>query len=164
MRLVLSIVAREVLREERLMPANRNNPAMTRWSVPINRLEGLFDGLFDDGVFSFGFRADESAVPISLWHDDDHIYVEADLPGMTDQDIEVTVHNGVLSIRGERKPEQGRRYVYNGRTWGRFDRAIALPDKVDAGAVQAELSQGVLRVTLPKSPETKPRKITLKSS
>jgi HSP20 family protein len=130
----------------------------------MNRLERLFDGLFDDGVFGFGFRVEESAVPISLWHDDDHIYVEVDLPGMTDQDFEVTVHNGVLSIRGERKLEQGRKYVYNGRTWGRFERAITLPDEVDADAVQAELSQGVLRLTLPKRPETKPRKITLKSS
>ena len=53
---------------------------------------------------------------------------------------------------------------YNGRSWGRFERAITLPDEVDAANVQAELSQGVLRVALPKSPETKPRKITLKSS
>jgi HSP20 family protein len=147
-----------------MVPATRNNLAMTPWTTPMNRLEGLFERLFDDDIFGFGFRADEAAVPISLWHDDDHIYVEADLPGMTDEDVEVTVHKGVLFIRGERKPEPGRQYVYNGRTWGRFERAINLPDEVNAEGVQAELSRGVLRLTLPKSPETKPRKITLKTS
>jgi HSP20 family protein len=147
-----------------MVPATRNDLTMTPWTDPINRLEGLFDRLFDDTVFGFGFRADEVAAPISLWHDDDHIYVEADLPGMNDEDVEVTVHKGVLYIRGERKPEPGRQYVYNGRAWGRFERAVKLPDEVDADAIQAELSRGVLRLTMPRSPETKPRKIALKSS
>lgn len=148
-----------------MLPAIRNNvPTMTPWTAPMNRLEGLFDRLFDDSVFGFGPRAAEVAAPISLWHDEDHIYVEADLPGMTEQDVEVTVHRGVLHIRGERKPEEGRKYLYDGRTWGRFERAITLPDEVNADAVQAELSQGVLRLTLPRSPEARPRKIALKSS
>jgi HSP20 family protein len=147
-----------------MVPATRNNMTMTPWTAPSNRLDGLFDRFFDDAFFGFGARAVEAALPIALWHDDDHIYVEADLPGMTEQDVEVTVHQGVLSIRGERKPEPGRQYLYDGRTWGRFERAITLPDEVDADAVQAELSQGVLRLTLSKKPETKPRKITLKSS
>jgi HSP20 family protein len=137
---------------------------MTPWTAPINRLEGLFDRFFDDTVFGFGTRAVEAALPMSLWHDEDHIYVEVDLPGMTEQDVEVTVHKGVLYLRGERKPEEGRQYLYNGRTYGRFERTITLPDEVDVDAVQAELSQGVLRLTLSKSPETKPRKITLKTS
>jgi HSP20 family protein len=137
---------------------------MTPWTAPINRLEGLFDRFFDDSVFGFGTRAAEAASPMSLWHDEDHIYVEVDLPGMTEQDVEVTVHKGVLYLRGERKPEEGRQYLYNGRTYGRFERTITLPDEVDVDAVQAELSQGVLRLTLSKSPETKPRKITLKTS
>jgi HSP20 family protein len=137
---------------------------MTPWTAPTNRLEGLFDRFFDDAFFGLAPRAAEAVMPVSLWHDEDHIYVEADLPGMTEQDVEVTVHKGVLYIRGERKPEQGRQYLYNGRTWGRFERAITLPDEVSADGVQAELSQGVLRLTLSKSPEAKPRKIALKSS
>ena len=147
-----------------MLPAIRNNTTMTPWTTPINRLEGLFDRLFEDTVFGFNFRTDEPGVPVSLWQDDDQIYVEADLPGMADEDVEVTVHNGVLYIRGERKPEEGRQYLFNGRTWGRFERAITLPDAVDTEAVQAELTRGVLRVSMPKRPETKPRKITLKSS
>jgi len=147
-----------------MLPAIRNNAAMTSWTTPINRLEGLFDRLFDDAVFGSNFRTDVPGVPVSLWQDEDHIYVEADLPGMADEDVEVTVHKGVLYIHGERKPEEDRQYLFNGRTWGRFERAITLPDEVDAEAVQAELTRGVLRVSMPKRPETKPRKILLKSS
>jgi HSP20 family protein len=146
-----------------MLPAIRNHLAMTPWTTPINRLEGLFDRFFDDRFF--GVRPDTAAAtPLSLWQDEDHIYVEADLPGMSDQDVEVTVHKGVLFIRGERKAEEGRQYLYNGRSWGRFERAVTLPDAVTVDAVQAELANGVLRVTLPRSPETRPRKISLKTS
>lgn len=147
-----------------MVPANRKNLPMTLWTNPINRLEGLFDRLFDEDVLGLGLRSSEAAMPISLWHDDDHIYVEADLPGVSDQDVEVTVHKDVLHIRAGRKPEPGRQYLYDGRTWGRFERAITLPDEVNADAVQADLSRGVLRLTLPRSPETRPRKISLKTS
>jgi HSP20 family protein len=70
----------------------------------------------------------------------------------------------MLFIRGERKAAEGRTYQYNGRAWGHFERVIALPEKVQTDAVEAELSNGVLRVVLPKSPEAKPRTITLKAS
>jgi HSP20 family protein len=125
----------------------------------------LFDRFFDDRFFHYGFTPEWGAgVPVSLWQDEDHVYIEAELPGLTDQDVDVTVHNGMLFIRGERKPEEGRQYLYNGRTWGRFERVITLPEAVDADTVQAELTNGILRVTLPKSPEAKPKKITLKTS
>ncbi len=146
-----------------MVPAIRNNVTLTPWTSPMNRLEGLFDRLFDDAAFGLAPRADGPA-PISVWHDEDRIHVEVDLPGMAEEDIEVTVHKGLLYIRGERKPEADRKYVHDGRTWGRFERAIRLPDEVDAANVQAELSRGVLRLTLPRSPEAKPRKIALKSS
>jgi HSP20 family protein len=149
-----------------MLPATRNNlTATTPWMAPVNRLERLFDRFFDDSFFNFGFTPDWGAgVPVSLWQDDDHVYVEAELPGLTDQDVDVTVHNGMLFIRGERKPEEGRQYLYNGRVWGRFERVITLPEAVDADNVQAELTNGILRVALPKSPEAKPKKIALKTS
>ena len=149
-----------------MLPVLRNTMTRTTpWMTPVNRLERLFDRFFEDSFFNYGFTPEwGTGVPVSLWQDEDHVYIEADLPGLTDQDVDVTVHNGVLFIRGERKPEEGRQYLYNGRTWGRFERVITLPEAVDADNVQAELTNGILRVTLPKSPEAKPKKITLKTS
>jgi HSP20 family protein len=133
--------------------------------TPVNRLERLFDRFFDDSFFNYVFTPEwGTGVPVSLWQDEDHVYIEAELPGLTDQDVDVTVHNGMLFIRGERKPEEGRQYLYNGRTWGRFERVITLPEAVDADNVQADLTNGILRVALPKSPEAKPKKIVLKTS
>jgi HSP20 family protein len=148
-----------------MLPVLRNNPTLTPWTGPMNRFERLFDRFFDDSIFNFGFTPEwGTGLPVSMWQDDDHVYVEAELPGLTDQDVEVTVHNGMLFIRGERQMEEGRQYLYNGRTWGRFERAITLPPAVDADHVQAELTNGILRLALPKSPEAKPKKITLKTS
>ncbi|WP_210420308.1 Hsp20/alpha crystallin family protein [Aquisphaera giovannonii] len=130
-------------------------------SGPIHRLDSFFDRVFgEDG--SFGLAWDN--VPVSMWEDDDRIHVEADLPGMTENDVEITVHNGMLSIRGERKPEGGRNYFYNGRSYGRFERVITLPEAVNADDVQGTLKDGVLRLTLPKRPEARPKKITLRTT
>ena len=129
---------------------------------PINRLDWLLNPFFgDDGGFTG--RA-WSGVPVAMWEDDDHISIEAELPGVSDNDVDVTVHNGTLFIRGERKPEPGRRYRYNGREYGRFEQIVTLSEAVVTEGVQATLTHGVLRVDLPKCPEAKPKKITLQAS
>ena len=61
-------------------------------------------------------------------------------------------------------PEEGRAYLYEGRSFGRFERSIVLPEVVDAENVEARLSKGVLRIDLPKHPAARPRKISLKTS
>lgn len=145
-----------------MLPALWNNSSPAPFTTgPVNRLESLFDRVFgDDALFEEAW----GGVPVSMWEDDDNIYVEAEMPGMTDRDVDMTVHNGMLRIRGERKPEEGRRYLYNGRSFGRFERQITLPEAVKIDDVQARLADGVLCVTLPKSPEAKPRKIALRAS
>jgi HSP20 family protein len=146
-----------------MLPVLRNNPLFSPVTAgPLGRLDSLFERFFgDDGAFAGQAL---SWAPVAMWEDDDHIYVEADLPGVPDSDVDVTVHNGMLIIRGERKPEEGRRYLYNGRPYGRFERVVALPELVNTDDVQATLTDGVLRLTLSKSSEAKPRKITLKTS
>jgi HSP20 family protein len=128
---------------------------------PINRMDSIFDRVFGEGgLLGEAWRG----LSVAMWQDDDHIYVEAELPGMTDEDVDITVQNGMLLIRGERKPSEGRNYLYNGRCYGRFERVITLPEAVDCEKVQAELKDGVLSLTLPKSPEAKPKKIALRTS
>ena len=145
-----------------MFPVLRNSSGLASVAAgPINRLDSLFDRVFgDDGAF---LGQAWSGMPVAMWQDDDHFYVEVELPGVSDQDVDITVHNGTLSIRGERKPQEGRRYLYNGRSYGRFERVITLPEAVNTDEVQATLKDGILSLTLPKSPEAKPRKITLQA-
>jgi HSP20 family protein len=145
-----------------MFPVLRNNSGLAPVAAgPINRLDSLFDRVFgDDGAF---LGQAWPGMPLAMWQDDDHFYVEVELPGVSDGDVEITVHNGMLSIRGERKPAEGRRYLYNARSYGRFERVITLPEAVQADDVQATLKDGILSLTLPKSPEAKPRKIALQA-
>src|SRR4051812_42112687 len=146
-----------------MLPVLRNNlPFAPVATGPFNRLDSFFGDFFGDDGGSM--TQAWSRAPVAMWEDDDHIYVEAELPGVAEKDLDITVHNGMLFIRGERKPEEGRRYFYNGRPYGRFERVLTLPGAVNTDGVRATLKDGVLRVDLPKSPEAKPRKIELKAS
>jgi HSP20 family molecular chaperone IbpA len=72
---------------------------------PIHRLSSIFDRMMDEAGH---FAEACSGVPMAMWEDEDRIGIEVELPGLTDQDVEITVHHGRLFIRGERKPEDGR--------------------------------------------------------
>jgi len=90
--------------------------------------------------------------------------VRAELPGLKADDINVSVTNNNLSISGERKiPSEGEnvRYHRREREAGRFNRAIALPGEVDADRVEANHSDGILKVVIPKAEKAKPKQITV---
>jgi len=145
-----------------MLPVLRNTSAWPLTSsYPVNRMDSWFDSFFgnDGGSLSRAW----TGMPVAVWDDEDHFFIEAELPGVMDSDVDVTVHNGMLFIRGERRPEEGRRYLYNGRSFGRFERVITLPEAVKTDDVQATLKDGILSITLPKSPEAKPKKITLQT-
>jgi len=146
-----------------MLPVLRTNyPSAPVAPRSINRLDSLFESFFGDDGGPLGPAW--SGAPLAMWQDEDRICIEAELPGVADKDLDITVHNGMLFIRGERKPEEGRRYLYNGRTYGRFERVVTLPEAVTTDGVQATMKDGVLRIELPKSPEAKPKKITLKTA
>lgn len=95
--------------------------------------------------------------------DDDRFVVTAELPGFADQDVNVSVHRGVLTVSGERKyavPE-GYKATHRERGMVKFSRSLRLPDEVDEEGVSAAMQDGVLSVTLPKRPEVKPRQIAV---
>ena len=92
--------------------------------------------------------------------------VKADLPGVAEKDIEVTVNGTRLTVSGKReeeKKEQGDVYYTWERTCGMFTRSFRLPEGVDAERLEAELKGGVLTIVAPKKPEFQPRKITVRS-
>jgi HSP20 family protein len=90
--------------------------------------------------------------------------VEAALPGVKPEDVEITVENNVLMIKGETRQEvdeQKRNFHRIERRFGTFQRTIGLPTTVKADAIQASLTNGVLRLEIPKAEEVKPRKISV---
>lgn len=94
----------------------------------------------------------------------DSFIVRADLPGVEEKDLDVSLHNGVLSVTGSRAAEQRKEgeayYVYE-RQFGSFTRSFSLPDTADGEKVDAKLAAGVLTITIGKRAEARPRKITL---
>jgi HSP20 family protein len=127
--------------------------------APVNRLVSLFDRFFPEVPFTPMMATSE--FPAAVWEDENSVHIEADLPGLTDKDIELSVHDGSFIIRGERKGEK-KESGYDSRWYGRIEERIALPTTVDVEAVEAKLVNGVLTVTLPKKPEARPHRIALK--
>ena len=95
----------------------------------------------------------------------DAFVLKADLPGVAEEDLDVSVHNSVLSVSGTRSAEEraeGETYALYERQFGSFTRSFSLPDMADGEKIDAKLSNGVLTLTIAKKAEAKPRKIALK--
>jgi len=132
--------------------------------APIMRLQDemnrVFENFFEDVPGLRGYAAGYPGV--NLWEQGDAAYVEAELPGLAMEDIEVLVTGNELTISGERKigaAPEGAGYQRRERAAGRFSRTLTLPWEVDAEKVQATLHDGVLTITLPKCESCKPKKV-----
>ena len=91
--------------------------------------------------------------------------LKADLPGVEEKDLDIAVHNGVLTVSGSRGSEErkeGESYVLYERQYGSFSRSFALPEMADGERIEAALTNGVLTLTIAKRAEAKPRKIAIK--
>jgi HSP20 family protein len=119
-----------------------------------NRLANLFEHFFNEPFFTPASGERWNGLPLAFWQDENNLFVEVDLPGVAENDIEVLIHDGVLYIRGERKCDT--------RRYGQFEQRLNLPTAVDSDKVHAKLTNGTLKLTLPKSPEAKPRKIAIR--
>jgi len=102
--------------------------------------------------------------PLIVTEDGDTIYVEAEIPGIKAEDLDISVVGRTLTLSGERKPEEEQDVNYHRRErkWGNFRKALNLPEEVNADAIKAQCKNGVLKLTLPKPEHVKPRKITVK--
>jgi HSP20 family protein len=123
-----------------------------------------FDRLFDN--FGAELTRPVTAFPaVNVWEDNEAFHLEAELPGLKQDDVNIAVtQRNVLTLSGERKPEEGEgRWHRRERGFGRFQRVLRLPAPVDADKVEAQLDNGVLRLTLPKHEDAKPRRIAVKA-
>lgn len=133
-------------------------------SHDMRRLQREIDGIFDS-FFSPSSNENEGAswAPrVDLSETEDAYLVHVDVPGMQKEDLNIDVHEGRLTISGERNAEQqddGHKYVRVERSYGRFYRSFTLPQTVKEDEIEATYENGVLSVRVPKAEETKPRRI-----
>ena len=147
---------------------------LTRWNPTTDtahlsqRMERLFDEMLGRGPWR---NSEErslrgSWVPaINILEREEAIEITADLPGLKPEDVEVTVEEGTLTIRGERKLEEaseGETYHRVERLYGVFERTFTLPNSVDVEKIGARFSNGEMILTLPKREESKPRSVKIK--
>ena len=142
-------------------------PVMNRWELETDPFRELqqwqrqMNRLFDGG------RSVSRAFPaVNLWGNADEVRVVAELPGVDPGKIDLTVTGNTLTIEGERVPEAAgeQDVVYRQeRVNGRFLRTLRLPFGVENDKIEAHYESGILRITLPRSEETKPRKIQVQA-
>jgi HSP20 family protein len=141
------------------------------WRSPVFGDLGLFprgwlmDDLFRDWLPA-GRRQQAACVPaMDVSENDKHYAITVEVPGVAKDDVHVEVHEGMLTIRGEKKSEreekdERRRYVE--RSYGAFSRSFSLPADADEDRVEASFKDGVLTVTIPKTAESKPQTVAIK--
>lgn len=146
----------------------RNNNQWPQQGLRQDPIRQIFDRLFDNQLFQEG-STDDSSVVTSQWiprvdikEENDRFVLMADLPGIDPEQIEVSMDKGILTIKGERQSEtrtETERYSRIERAHGTFHRRFALPDSADPDGITADGRNGVLEITIPKRPETTPRRI-----
>ena len=163
-----------------LVPWKKNNGDVLarREDDPFYAFRQEMDRLFDD-FFGSGFGLTplrrgfmggfgEFNPQVDVTENDKEVKVIAELPGLADKDVEVSLSNDVLTISGEKKSEKedkGESYYRMERSYGSFHRSVQLPAEVDANKVEATFKNGVLNITLPKTTTAQNRKkITIKAS
>ena len=144
------------------MLARRWN-AWPRFDDLRRELDHLFDAFAESGSTRTAWRS-RGFPAVNVWEDAECLYAEAEVPGVTTDDIEIQVQGDELTIRGRRKPLDEDDSVCHRRErgTGHFARFLTLPVELDASKVDATLSNGVLLLTLPKAASARPQQITLK--
>jgi len=148
-------------------------PSSAMWPS-LNRWASLRDDL--DTLLELPFLAGGTRQPqlftgwtpaLDLYQNNDNVVAVVELPGMRKEDIEISLHDGMLTIAGERKSQSGSNGDNATRTerfTGKFRRTVTLPTRVDANKVNATYKDGLLTITLPKAEEAKPKQIQVNVS
>ena len=146
---------------------------ITRWE-PFREpqsIRSFIDRYFDEPFFSapqlWGQQSEGYSLPLDVIEEDGQYIVKASIPGVNPEDVEITLSDNVLTIKGETKQENERNaanYHVRERRSGSFVRQIALPMNVNPDQVEATNENGVLTLHLPKSEAAKPKKIAVKTT
>jgi HSP20 family protein len=133
-------------------------------------IDRLFDDLTRGGFGTLPSPAQTNLMPsIDVTETDKEIEITAELPGLERKDVDISIEDDLLTIRGEKKVEtkqedKDKNYHVSERSYGVFYRVIQLPPGVDPGKIQATMSKGVLKVAIPKPAGVQPKKIEVKEA
>lgn len=140
--------------------------SITRWGrIPnFNALQDQMNKLFENTVHGQGENSAITswAPAVDIYETENELVLKADLPGVSEKEIDVRVENNMLTVRGERQFEtkvKEDNYLRVERTYGSFSRSFGLPNTVNTEAISAEYTNGVLTVQLPKRAESKPKQV-----
>jgi len=129
-------------------------------------MDRLWDSFFEDRpMVRRGDWMGEWLPSLDLLETKNEFVIKAEVPGMTPKDIDISLAEGILTIRGEKKQEKEEKeenYHFVERGYGSFNRSIRLPGEVQSNKIKAAYKDGILRVTLPKTEETKKKEIKIK--
>lgn len=147
-----------------MFPTIQRNGVRSLWQDPTELLGGDFNRLINRVFNETGVERTDliGNYPVDVHEDAEHIYVDAEMPGFKKEEIGVTLEDGVLTIRAERKSEESTTTKHlTERRYSRVQRSFSLPTSVDASKVDAKLADGVLHLVLNKQEAVKPRKIEI---
>ena len=143
------------------MMTTLHNRVPALFADPLRSVLREFDRDFGWTGEANGTHAQKLA-PMSLWEDDSSIYVEMDVPGLTSENLDVTIEKGKLRISGQRPATDRPGGTYHEeRHFGQFERYVALSDFVDPNSIDASLQNGVLCIKFAKRPEQQRQKVTI---
>ena len=146
--------------------------AMTRWNPTTGSFlttrdpfARMLDSVFGEGLYPSEDVSNRTWMPsVNIRETEQAFFVEAELPGLTKKDIDITIENNILKLSGERRFEKDTNeesYHRVERSYGSFLRTFSLPSQVNAESVKASFKDGVLTIEVPKAEEAKPRKIAI---
>lgn len=152
-----------------LKKSHDKEPAIIRFGDPFEALRHGIDRVFEEfrrgsafdvlpSIFHELRRTDVHLPRVDVAETDDEVQVSAELPGMDEKEVEVTIRDRALSIRGEKTTEsehKKRNYHVKERAYGSFQRVVTLPEGVDVDAAKASFKKGVLTIAIPKTHEAK---------
>ena len=150
-----------------LIPIGRDRSVAS----PFMSLQREIDRLFEDFSRGFPTIAGNGATALmpsmDVTETDKEIEITAELPGLEEKDVQINIADNILTIRGEKKAEKEQKdknYRLVERSYGSFERTLELPEGVNADAIKANISKGLLKVTVPKPAPTQAKKIEVKSA
>ncbi len=148
------------------MAIQRRSPSrsLMTWD-PFREMEEMMSDFFGSPSFRRISPYGQGWMPaIDMYETDDRFVIKAELPGMEKSDIDISVTDHQLTLKGERKVEEeskGENYYLSERSYGRFFRSIPLPSNADANKIEATFKDGVLEINIPKIPESQAKKVEI---